>query len=193
MKVLVDCEFSGIVRKAFEEAGHEAWSCDLLESEIPGNHLRIDARDAIKFDDWDLVIAHPPCDHLAVSGARWFAEKQADGRQQAAIEFFMAFVECAPRVAIENPIGIMSSLYRKPDQILQPWMFGHPESKATCLWLHNLPKLEPTNNVKAEMLALPKSQSTRVHYASPGPERWKERSRTLRGIAQAMAVQWGSL
>lgn len=194
MKVLVACEFSGIVRDAFIERGHDAYSCDLLESESPNwrKHLQCDVWIALKYGPWDMVIAHPPCDHLAVSGARWFPEKRADGRQQAGIDFFMQFVNCAPRVAIENPIGIMSRLYRKPDQIIQPWMFGHMESKATCLWLHNLPKLVPTNDVKAEMMALPLSQRTRVHYASPGPDRWKERSRTLPGIAAAMAEQWGS-
>lgn len=182
MRVLVACEFSGIVRDAFRDTGHDAWSCDLLDTERPGQHYTQDVLEVLD-KGWDLVIAHPPCDHLAVSGARWFPEKRADGRQQAAIEFFMQFVDCAPCVAIENPIGVMSTLYRKPDQIIQPWQFGHGEVKATCLWLKNLPKLVPTEIVDGRV--------PRVHHASPGPDRWKERSRTLEGIARAMASQWG--
>lgn len=194
MRVLVACEFSGIVRDAFRNRGHDAWSCDLLPSERGQPHLECDIN-LVLYDDWDLLIGHPPCDHLAVSGARWFPEKRADGRQQEAVRFFMHLATAMhiPHIAIENPIGIMSSEYRKPDQIIQPYQFGHPEKKATCLWLHNLPKLVPTRNVYEEMLALPLSQSTRVHYASPGPDRWKERSRTLQGIADAMADQWGSV
>ena len=185
MKVLVACEFSGIVREAFARRGHEAWSCDLLDTEIPGQHYRGDVRDL--FDDhWDLMIAHPPCTDLASSGARWFPEKRADGRQQAAIYFFMGLI-AAPikRIAIENPVGMMSSIYRKPDQIIQPWQFGHGETKATCLWLSNLPPLQPTNIVGG--------RDARIHRMAPSPDRWKERSRTYTGIAEAMADQWGKV
>lgn len=156
MRVLVACEFSGTVRDAFRARGHDAWSCDLLPTEAdPQWHLRCDVRDVLT-DHWDLVIAHPPCDHLAVSGARWFAEKRADGRQQQGIDFFMAMVNApAPRHAIENPVGIMSRLYRKPDQIIQPYEYGHPESKKTCLWLKGLPKLTPTEVLEPEWALTP--------------------------------------
>ena len=172
MKVLVACEYSGIVREAFKKRGHNAWSCDLLSSEI----------DVIEWGCWDLMIAHPPCTHLAVSGARWFKDKQVEQRQ--AIWFFMAIAN-APieKRAIENPICIMSRLYRKPDQIIQPWQFGHGETKATCLWLKGLPKLQPTNIVEG--------REARIHKMPPGPNRWKERSRTFTGVADAMANQWG--
>jgi site-specific DNA-cytosine methylase len=186
MKVLIACEFSGIVRDAFIKQGHDAISCDLLPSEVLGPHHHEDVRDYLyePKEFWDLMIAHPPCDHLAVSGARWFKEKRRDGRQQAAIEFFMELI-MAPieRIAVENPVGIMSTNYRKPDQIIQPWMFGHGETKATCLWLKNLPKLTPTNIVNG--------REARVHRMPPGSNRWKERSRTYQGIADAMASQWG--
>lgn len=144
MKILVACEFSGVVRDAFAARGHDAWSCDLLPTERPGQHIQGDVLDILG-DGWDMMIAHPPCTHLAVSGARYFAEKRADGRQQAAVDFFMRLVN-APieRVAVENPVCIMSTLYRKPDQIIQPYQFGHPESKKTCLWLRGLPMLTPT-------------------------------------------------
>ena len=144
--------------------------------------------------DWDMVIAFPPCTHLAVSGAAWFEEKRRDGRQDMGVGFFKAFtaLDHVPRVAIENPVGIMSTLYRKPDQIIQPWMFGHPESKATCLWLKGLPKLVPTDDVKAEMDALPESERMRLHYLPPSPDRGMLRSKTFPGIAKAMAQQWGS-
>lgn len=188
MRVLVACEFSGIVREAFRRRGHDAWSCDLLPSEDESEyHFTADA-ETVAEARWDLILAFPPCTHLASSGARWFREKAEE--QKEAIEFFMHWTQF-PRVAIENPVGIMSTRYRKPDQIIQPWMFGHPESKATCLWLRGLPKLTPTNDVRSEMETLPLSQRTRVHYASPGPERWKVRSRTLAGVAEAMAEQWG--
>ena len=143
MKVLVACEFSGIVRDAFKAKGHDAWSCDLLPTEIPGQHIQGDVLDILN-DGWDLMIAHPPCTDLCSSGARWFAEKRKDGRQQESINFFMLLV-IAPveKIAVENPVGIMSTIYRKPDQIIQPWQFGHGETKATCLWLKNLPKLTP--------------------------------------------------
>ena len=187
MRVLVACEFSGIVRDAFRLRGHNAWSCDLLPTEgDPRYHWQANILDAWHWGDWDLIIAHPPCDHLAVSGARWFSEKKADGRQQQAINFFMLMVNApATMVAIENPIGIMSTLYQKPDQIIQPWQFGHGETKATCLWLKNLPKLKPTKIVDG--------RESRVWYVSPGPDRWKERSRTLQGRADAMAEQWGNV
>jgi site-specific DNA-cytosine methylase len=183
MRVLVACEFSGIVREAFKKRGHDAWSCDLLDTEILGNHIKCDILDLnIIGDGWDLMIAHPPCTHLAVSGARWFEGKENE--QQEAIDFFMRLVNANIRkVCIENPISIMSTQYRKPDQIIQPWQFGHGETKATCLWLKNLPKLVPTNIVEG--------REARVHKMPPGPNRWKERSRTFQGIADAMAEQWG--
>lgn len=182
MRVLIGCEFSGIVRESFRARGHDAWSCDLLPSEIPGQHIQGDVLKAIHFEGWDLLIAHPPCTHLAVSGARWFKSKL--DLQRRAIEFFQALAGAfwIPKSAIENPISIMSSKWRKPDQIIQPWQFGHGEIKATCLWLRGLPKLQPTQIVEG--------REARVHRASPGPERWKERSRTLPGIARAMAEQW---
>lgn len=181
MRILVACEFSGIVRNAFAAKGHDAWSCDLLPPERMGNHIVGDVRDVLHHD-WDLMIAHPPCTHLSVSGARWFAGKRSE--QSEALDFVRQLL-CAPigRIALENPISIISSRIRKPDQIIQPWQFGHGETKATCLWLKGLPLLQPTNIVDG--------RSPRVHYASPSPDRWKERSRTLTGIAAAMAEQWG--
>ena len=186
MKVLIACEFSGIVREAFIARGHDAWSCDILEPEIKGHHMQGDIRNFMaRYDEgipWDMMIAFPPCTHLAVSGARWFKHKERE--QKEAINFFMMLAN-APieRIAIENPIGIMSRLYRKPDQIIQPWQFGHGETKATCLWLKNLPKLRSTNIVEG--------RTPRVHHEPPGPNRWKNRSRTYQGIADAMAEQWG--
>lgn len=193
MKVLVACEFSGVVREAFRRRGHDAWSCDLLPAEDGSKyHIQDDVLHILHGVPFDLMIAHPPCTYLCSSGARWFRKQAAN--QDAAIWFFKKLAdEQIPKIAVENPIGIMSTRYRKPDQIIQPWMFGHPESKATCLWLKGLPKLVPTNDVHEQMAKLPKSQATRVHYASPGPDRWKERSRTLQGIADAMAEQWGIL
>jgi hypothetical protein len=183
MKVLVACEYSGTVRDAFIKLGHDAMSCDLLPTDRPGPHYQGDAFDIIG-DGWDLMIAHPPCTHLAVSGARHFAAKRADGRQQEAIAFFMALVNAdIPRIAVENPVCIMSSIYRKPDQIIQPWQFGHGETKSTCLWLKNLPLLQPSNIVKG--------RADRIHKMPPSPERWKLRSTTYQGIADAMAAQWG--
>lgn len=181
MKVLVACEYSGVVRDAFTALGHRAMSCDLLPSERPGPHYQGDVRDIIE-DGWDLMIAHPPCTHLAVSGARWFRDKQEE--QAEALEF-VRFLLAAPieRIALENPVSIISSRIRKPDQIVQPWMFGHGETKATCLWLKNLPNLTPTDIVDG--------REARVHRMAPSPDRWKERSRTYTGIAQAMAEQWG--
>ena len=191
MRVLVACEFSGIMRNAFVVRGHDAMSCDLLPSEQPrpddcGSHYQGDVLELLsdKSYEFDLMLAFPPCTHLAVSGARWFREKQRE--QAEAIRFFMKLTEAeVPKIAIENPIGIMSTRYRKPDQIIQPWQFGHGETKATCLWLKGLPLLTPTKIVDGRI--------PRVHYASPGPDRWKERSRTLPGIADAMADQWGKL
>lgn len=182
MKVLIACEFSGTVRDAFAARGHDAWSCDLLPSERPGQHIQGDVL-AVLGDGWDLMIAHPPCTHLAVSGARWFVDKRDE--QAAALEFVRALM-AAPitRWAIENPVSIISSRIRKPDQIVQPWQFGHGETKATCLWLHGLPKLTPTNIVDG--------REARVHRMPPGLNRWAERSRTFAGIASAMAEQWGS-
>lgn len=181
MRVLVACEFSGVVREAFAKRGHDAWSCDLLPTEIPGNHIQGDVLEILN-DGWDLMIAHPPCTHLAVSGARWFYRKQNE--QGEAINFFMSLIKAQiEKTCIENPISIMSTQYRKPDQIIQPWQFGHGETKSTCLWLINLSKLKPTNIVNG--------RQGRVHNESPGLERWKNRSRTYQGIANAMADQWG--
>lgn len=185
MRVLVACEYSGRVREAFRRRGHEAWSCDYLPAEDDGAHIRGDALVAAAARRWDLMIAHPPCTHLSVSGARHFEAKRADGRQQEAIDFFMALTRApVPRIAIENPVCIMSSVYREPDQIIQPWQFGHGETKATCLWLKGLPPLKPTNVVSG--------REPRVHRMPPSPDRWKERSRTYEGIAEAMAEQWGN-
>jgi len=151
MRVLVACEFSGVVRDAFQRRGHDAWSCDLLPTESPGQHIQGDLFKAIPHWDFDLIIAHPPCTHLSSSGARHFAAKISDGRQDHGINFFLSIAGLScPRMAIENPIGIMSTRWRKPDQIIQPWMFGHSESKATCLWLKNLPKLIPTQIMTPE-------------------------------------------
>ena len=181
MRVLVACEFSGIVRDAFIARGHDAVSCDLLPCEKPGPHIQGDVLEIIN-DGWDLMIAHPPCTHLAVSGARWFKDKIPE--QRKALDFVMALMK-APiaKICIENPISIISTAIRKPDQIIQPWMFGHGETKATCLWLKRLPDLKPTDIVSG--------REARVHRMPPGPDRWKERSRTLCGIAKAMADQWG--
>lgn len=181
MRILVACEYSATVREAFAAKGHEAVSCDLLPTEIPGPHYEGNVLD-ILYDKWDLMIAHPPCTHLAVSGARWFKDKQVE--QKEALTFVRELLN-APieRIALENPISIISSKIRKPDQIIQPWMFGHGETKATCLWLKGIPLLQPTNVVDG--------REARVHKMAPSPDRWKERSRTFKGIAQAMADQWG--
>lgn len=180
MKVLVACEFSATVREAFKSQGHNAWSCDLLDTEIEGNHIKDNVLNHL--DGWDLIIAHPPCTHLAVSGARWFKNKAKE--QKEAIEFFMALVNApCEKICVENPISIMSSRYRKPDQIIQPWQFGHGETKATCLWLKGLNKLKPTNIVDG--------REARIHKLPPSKDRWKIRSKTFDGIAKAMAKQWG--
>lgn len=161
--------------------GHQATSCDLLPTEIPGPHLQCDVRQVLN-DGWDLMIAHPPCTHLAVSGARWFKEKHKE--QEEALTFVKQLLDAnISKIALENPVSIISSKIRKPDQIIQPWMFGHGETKATCLWLKGLPKLTPTNIVDG--------REARVHKMAPSPDRWKERSRTYFGISQAMALQWG--
>lgn len=189
-RVLIACEYSGTVREAFRKRGFDAWSCDFRETEIPGQHIRGDVREAFKMY-WDLIIAHPPCPFLTVSNngsiangcSKYTAEEAQEFRRQA-IEFFMLMTNAPARhLAIENPIGIMSSLYRKPNQIIQPWQYGHGEQKATCLWLKNLPRLKPTNIVP--------EREQNIWKMPPGPEREKERSRTYQGIADAMAAQWG--
>jgi hypothetical protein len=187
VRVLVACEYSGRVREAFRARGHDAWSCDLNLAAEDGSehHFWADALRIAREHRWDLMVAHPPCTHLAVSGARHFEEKKADGRQQEAIDFFLALAKAPiPRIAIENPVCIMSSVWREPDQVIQPWQFGHGETKATCLWLKGLPPLLPTKIVAG--------REPRVHFMSPSPDRWKERSRTYEGIAIAMAQQWGN-
>jgi hypothetical protein len=224
MRVLVGCEFSGVVRRAFRELGHDAWSCDLLPAEDKSPyHMECDLRDVLYEEcDWTLAIFHPPCTHLAVSGARHFAAKQASGVQQEALDFVRLLLAAPiPHIALENPVSIISTRIRKPDQIIQPWMFGHGETKATCLWLKNLPKLESTDVVVPEWAVNPdgsinlsakgkrdnpthfltgrtrvlkgaqREQWERIHRCPPGPERWKIRSTTYDGIAKAMADQWG--
>lgn len=194
MRVLCACEESQAVTQELRRLGHEAWSCDLLPTSggHPEWHVQADALEVCKLD-WDMVLAFPPCTHLAVSGARWFDQKRRDGRQQRAIGLFLAFtaLDHVPRVAIENPVGIMSTLYRKPDQVIQPWQFGHPETKATCLWLKGLPPLAPTNDVRAEMETLGDAEAHRIHHMPPSPERAALRSKTYAGVARAMAEQWG--
>lgn len=184
MRILVACEYSGRVRDAFRKIGHTAVSCDLLPSDAPGPHIQGSVLDVLDWG-WDIVIAFPPCTDLCVSGAKHFAVKRADGRQQKSIDFFMMFTQLDCTWAIENPVGIMSTHYRKPDQIIQPWQFGHGETKATCLWLKGLPKLRPTNTVEG--------REARIHKMPPSHDRAKERSRTYQGIADAMAAQWGNL
>jgi hypothetical protein len=183
VKVLIACEYSGRVRDAFIKLGHEAMSCDLLPTDSPGPHYQGNIFDVIDYP-WDLMIAHPPCTDLSVSGARHFEAKRLDGRQQASASFFMKLAKCdIPKIAVENPVCIMSSLYRKPDQIIQPWQYGHGETKSTCLWLKGLPPLTPTSIVGG--------RSDRIHKMPPSPDRWKLRSTTYQGIADAMAAQWG--
>ena len=183
MRVLVACEYSGRVRDAFRAHGHDAWSCDLLECEAdPQWHLQHPVEEVLD-DGWDLMIAHPPCTHLAVSGSRHFYRKQ---REQAEALTFVRLLMNAPipRWCIENPVSVISSTIRQPDQVIQPWQFGHGETKATCLWLQNLPRLKPTDVVEG--------RESRIHMMPPGPNRWKERSRTFQGIADAMGDQWGT-
>lgn len=216
MRVLVACEYSGAVRDAFRAQGHDAMSCDMLPTERPGPHHQGDVRDILR-DGWDMLIAHPPCTHLAVSGARWFDGKRQE--QEEALRFVRELMDAPiPRIAIENPVSIISSRIRKPDQVIQPWMFGHDASKATCLWLKGLPMLRPTQFVPGKLFCcgLPVPDGAGVYGCpnccgdkraqerwsnqtpsgqnklSPGPDRWKERSRTYEGIAQAMAEQWGN-
>lgn len=205
MKVLIACEFSGRVRDAFIAKGHDAWSCDLLPTEVPGPHIQDDVLAHLN-DGWDLMIGHPPCTDLAVSGARWFKQKRADGRMQRGYEFFMQLMS-APinRIALENPIGVLSKMFRRPDQIVQPFWFGDSVQKATCLWLKNLPCLKPTNIVDRGMIYVdPRGNKHGVAHTlrakraySPlmllpkSEERWKIRSRTFLGVAKAMAEQWG--
>jgi len=187
MRVLIACEYSGAVRDQFLRGGADAMSCDLLPTDAPGPHYQGDVFDVIDYP-WDLMIAHPPCTDLSVSGAKHFAAKRLVGRQQAGASFFMALVRRSahiPMVAIENPVCVMSRLYRKPDQIIQPWQFGHGETKATCLWLKGLPPLKPTNIVEG--------RENRIHRMLSSPDRWKERSKTFEGIAAAMANQWGGM
>lgn len=180
MKILVACEFSGVVRDAFNNLGHDALSCDLLPTESPGPHYLGNVLDILN-EGWDMMIAHPPCTHLAVSGSRWFRNKQQE--QKEALEFVRILLSAPiPKIALENPISVISSKIRKPDQIIQPWQFGHGETKATCLWLKGLPKLVATDIVVG--------RENRIHKMPPSPDRWKERSRTYIGIANAMAEQW---
>lgn len=194
MKVLVACEYSGAVRDAFIRGGHDAMSCDLLPTETDGPHYQGDVRDLLNYP-WDLMIAHPPCTHLLVSGARHFDGKRMDGRQQSAVSFFMTLAKAdIPRICIENPVCIMGTLWRKPDQVIQPWQFGHFESKATCLWLRGLNPLQPTN-----ILQVPKSGHWVNQTASgqnnlpPSENRWKIRAKTYQGIAEAMVSQWAGV
>jgi len=183
MKVLIAFEFSGIVRDVFKAKGHDAWSCDLLPTEKPGNHIQGDVLKILN-DGWDLMIAHPPCTHLAVSGARWFRNKQSE--QAAALEFVRLLLNVSiPKICLENPVSIISTRIRKPDQIIQPYWFGDPFQKTTCLWLKNLPKLNPTNIVEG--------REQKCWKEPPGPDRWKRRSRTFQGVADAMSSQWSNL
>jgi site-specific DNA-cytosine methylase len=183
LRVLVACEYSGRVRDAFRRRGHDAWSCDLLPTEVDGPHFQRPVEQVLDMG-WDLMVAHPPCTDLAISGSRHFPEKVADGRQDAALDFVrLLMASPIKRWCIENPVSVISSHIRKPDQIIQPWEFGHGEVKATCLWLQNLPRLVPTDCVEGRV--------ERVHLMPPGPDRWKERSRTYLGIAEAMGRQWG--
>ena len=182
--MLVSCEFSGIVRDAFRARGHYAMSCDLLPSEQPGPHYVGDVRNLLGAGQWDLMVAHPPCTHLAVSGARWFKDKVVE--QAEALEFVQLLLDApVPRIALENPISVISTRIRRPEQIIQPWQFGHGETKAMCLWLKDLPPLTHTNVVAG--------REARVARMPPGPDRWKERSRFFTGVAAAMADQWGRL
>ena len=185
MKILIACEYSGTVRDAFIAAGHDAMSCDLLPTDRPGPHYQGNVFDVIN-DGWDIMIAHPPCTDLSVSGARHFAAKIADGRQARALDFVQQLLD-APisRICVENPVSVISTRIRKPDQLIQPWQYGHGETKTTCLWLKSLPKLIPTDIVEGRL--------DRIHKMPPSPDRWKLRSTTYQGIADAMANQWGKV
>lgn len=194
MKVLVACEFSGTVREAFSRKGHDAWSCDLMPSEISGQHIQGDVLSVLG-DGWDLMIAHPPCTYLTVSANKWYRDQppresgalvghERREARKAAVDFFLKLMSCdIPKIAIENPIGVLSTLYRKPSQVVQPWQFGHGETKATCLWLRGLQKLEPT--------CIASERKQKMHLLPKTADRWKIRSRTYQGIANAMADQWG--
>ena len=195
MKVLIACEYSGVVREAFKALGHDAWSCDILPTEIEGQHYQGDIFDILD-QNWDLMIAHPPCTHLAVSGAAWFKEKIADGRQQTALDFVQKLMDAPiPKICIENPVSVISSKIRKPDQIIQPYQYGHGAMKTTCLWLNNLPKLVPTKIVEPEYIITKKGDKypkwSYDTFRLPKETRAKERSKTFSGIAEAMANQWG--
>ena len=195
MRVLIACEYSGIVRDAFIRHGHDAMSCDILPTESAGPHYEGDVMEILSHG-WDMMIAHPPCTHLAVSGAKHFAQKRADGRQQAALDFVQQLLSAnIPRIALENPIGIISTQIRKPDQIIQPWQFGHEATKTTCLWLKNLPPLVPTDIVGKGSRHVTKSGKSLPSWYNlpPSADRWKIRSTTFYGIADAMAKQWGDI
>jgi hypothetical protein len=195
MKVLVACEYSGIVRDAFAAKGHDAWSCDILPTESPGNHFEGDVLEHLD-KGWDLMIAHPPCTHLAVSGARWFAEgKKPWSLQEEALDFVRKLLD-APinKIALENPVSVISTKIKKPNQIIQPFQYGHDVTKKTCLWLKNLPNLKPTKIVKPDIVLVNGKKMSRMHYESfklPSKERSKVRSKFYTGIAEAMADQWG--
>lgn len=203
MKVLVACEYSGRVREAFRRLGHDAWSCDLLPSDDNSPyHIQDDVLNHLD-EGWDLMVAHPPCTHLAVSGAAWFKEKIADGRQQAALDFVQTLLDASiPKIALENPVSVISTKIRKPDQIIQPYHFGHPETKKTCLWLKNLPALVHTNVVEPDYMRNEDGsfkvdkkghRYSRIHWMSRSDKnRWKLRSLTYQGVADAMADQWGN-
>ena len=190
MRVLVACEYSGTVRDAFAKLGHDAWSCDILPTDSPGQHYQCDIMEVMG-KGWDLMIAFPPCTHLAVSGAKHFAKKRADGRQQQGIDFFLQVVNAnIPKIVVENPVGIMSTLFRKPDQIIQPWQFGDTAQKTTCLWLKDMPPLKHTNIVdKGEFYTAPSGKRLPKWYSDNKSA--KARSKTFQGIADAMAQQWG--
>lgn len=194
MKILIACEYSGTVRDAFRALGHDAMSCDILPTEQPGPHYQGDVRDVLN-KKWSMIIAFPPCTHLASSGAAWFAAKRADGRQQEGIDFFMLFANhSCKRIVIENPVGIMSTNFRKPDQIIHPWQFGHEASKSTCIWLKGVPLLTPTKIVnKGEFVTFASGKKMPKWYAEAwsSKDRAKIRSKTFQGIADAMAAQWG--
>ena len=195
MKVLIACEYSGIVRDAFTSKGHDAWSCDILPTESPGNHFQGDVLEHLD-KGWDLMIAHPPCTHLAVSGARWFTEgKKPWSLQEDALDFVRKLLD-APidKIALENPVSVISTKIKKPNQIIQPFEYGHDVTKRTCLWLKNLPNLKPTKIVKPDIVLVNGKKMSRMHYESfklPSKERSKVRSKFYTGIAEAMADQWG--